>query len=95
VKLSPGAVVAADVKLVEGSILLDQSNAHGRIRPDPKLDRAANLCGALVRRGEGPAIVTATGARTKLDVLRNLSGPLVSRAPAKTVVRGARNLEMA
>src|SRR5580700_8124957 len=65
VKLSLGAVVAADVKLLEGSILLDQSMLTGESGPIEAGRGLQAYAGALVRRGEATAIVTATGARTR------------------------------
>jgi H+-transporting ATPase len=65
VELSLGGVVAADVHLVEGSVLLDQSMLTGESLPleaGPGFDTYA---GALVRRGEATAEVTTTGLRTK------------------------------
>jgi H+-transporting ATPase len=65
VKLSLGGVVPADVHLIGGSILLDQSMLTGESLPieaGPGLDTYA---GALVRRGEATAEVTATGVHTK------------------------------
>jgi magnesium-transporting ATPase (P-type) len=61
VKLSLGGVVAADVKLVEGSILLDQSMLTGESVPIEAGPGLQTYAGALVRRGEATAIVTATG----------------------------------
>jgi H+-transporting ATPase len=65
VKLSLGAVVAADVHLVDGSVLLDQSMLTGESLPTEAGAGADTYAGALVRRGEATAEVTATGARTK------------------------------
>src|SRR6202451_174936 len=65
VKLSLGAVVAADVHLVDGSVLLDQSMLTGESLPTEANAGADTYAGALVRRGEATAEVTATGARTK------------------------------
>src|SRR3984957_10793520 len=65
VKLSLGAVVAADVHLVGGSVLLDQSMLTGESLPTEANAGADTYAGALVRRGEATAEVTATGARTK------------------------------
>ncbi|MCW6511904.1 HAD-IC family P-type ATPase [Lichenifustis flavocetrariae] len=65
VKLSLGGVVAADLKLTSGEILLDQSMLTGESVP---IEGSANLqtyAGALVRRGEAEGVVTATGGRTK------------------------------
>jgi len=65
VKLSVGAVVAADVRLTEGQILLDQSMLTGESIPIEAGPGLETYAGALVRRGEAVAEVTATGARTK------------------------------
>jgi H+-transporting ATPase len=65
VKLSLGAVVAADVRLTEGQILLDQSMLTGESIPIEAGPGFETYAGALVRRGEAVAEVTATGARTK------------------------------
>ena len=65
VKLSLGAVVAADVRLTEGSVLLDQSMLTGKSVPIEAGAGFETYAGALVRRGEAVAEVTATGARTK------------------------------
>ena len=65
VKLSLGAVVAADVRLTEGEILLDQSMLTGESVPIEAGAGFETYAGALVRRGEAVAEVTATGTRTK------------------------------
>ena len=65
VTLSLGAVVAADVQLVEGSVLLDQAMLTGESVPVEAGPGVQTYAGALVRRGEAVAEVTATGARTK------------------------------
>src|ERR1700691_2656505 len=65
VKLSLGAVVAADVRLLEGAVLLDQSMLTGESIPIEGGTGLQTYAGALVRRGEAVAEVTATGTRTK------------------------------
>jgi H+-transporting ATPase len=64
-KLSLGGVVAADVKLCGGEVLLDQSMLTGESVPIEAGAGVQTFAGALVRRGEAVAEVTATGARTK------------------------------
>src|ERR1700678_2475618 len=61
VKLSLGAVVVADVRMAYGSILLDQSMLTGESIPVESGTGAVAYAGALVRRGEAVAEVTATG----------------------------------
>jgi H+-transporting ATPase len=65
VKLSLGAVVAADVHLTGGSVELDQSMLTGESLHIEAGPGANTYAGALVRRGEAAGEVTATGARTK------------------------------
>jgi H+-transporting ATPase len=64
VKLSLGAVVPADLRLVAGSVLLDQSMLTGESVPVEVAPGGSAYAGALVRRGEATGIVTATGARS-------------------------------
>ena len=66
VKLSLGGVVAADVKLVEGSILLDQSMLTGESVPIEAGPGLQTYAGALVRRGEATAM-----RRSRLRLLRH------------------------
>ncbi len=65
VKLSLGAVVPADVRLVEGEVRLDQSLLTGESVPVDAGAGSLSYAGALVQRGEAVAQVTATGARTR------------------------------
>ena len=95
VKLSVGGVVAADVKLVEGSVLLDQSMLTGESVPIEAGPGLQTYAGALVRRGEATAIVTATGANTKFGHTAELVRTAhVESTQQKTVVRVVRNLAM-
>ncbi|WP_232298981.1 HAD-IC family P-type ATPase [Granulicella tundricola] len=65
VKLSLGEVVAADARILDGSVLLDQSMLTGESLPVEAGLGADMFSGALVRRGEATACVTETGDRTK------------------------------
>ena len=95
VKLSLGAVVAADVRLAEGSVLLDQSMLTGESIPIEAGPDFQTYAGALVRRGEAVAEVTATGARTKFGRTAELvlKAHVVS-SQQKAVLRVVRNLAM-
>jgi H+-transporting ATPase len=93
VKLSLGAVVAADVRLAEGSVLLDQSMLTGESIPVEAGPNFQTYAGALVRRGEALAEVTATGTRTKFGRTAELVlGAHVVSSQQKAVLRVVRNL---
>ena len=93
VKLSLGGVVAADVKLSSGSVLLDQSMLTGESVPVEAGDGFEAFAGALVRRGEAVAQVTATGARTKFGRTAELVRIAhVVSSQQKAVLRVVRNL---
>jgi len=95
VKLSLGAVVAADVRLTEGSVLLDQSMLTGESVPTEAGPGFLTYAGALVRRGEAVAEVTATGARTKFGRTAELVRTAhVESTQQKAVLRVVRNLAM-
>jgi H+-transporting ATPase len=93
VKLSLGGVVAADVTLHEGEVLLDQSMLTGESVPIEAGPGVKTFAGALVRRGEAVAEVTATGTRTKFgrtaELVRSAHG--VS-SQQKAVLHVVRNL---
>ncbi|HVB80125.1 MAG TPA: HAD-IC family P-type ATPase [Candidatus Binataceae bacterium] len=93
VKLSLGAVVAADVRLTAGEVLLDQSMLTGESVPIEAGAGVQTFAGALVRRGEAVAEVTATGARTKFGRTAELvrTAHVVS-SQQKAVLRVVRNL---
>jgi H+-transporting ATPase len=65
IKLSLGGVVAADVRLGQGAVLLDQSMLTGESLPVDAEAGYETFAGALVRRGEAVAEVLATGANTR------------------------------
>ena len=93
VKLSLGGVVAADVHLSAGEVLLDQSMLTGESVPIEAGAGVQTYAGALVRRGEAVAEVTATGARTKFGRTAELvrTAHVVS-SQQKAVLRVVRNL---
>ncbi len=93
VKLSLGGVVAADVRLTEGEVLLDQSMLTGESAAVEAGVGKQVYAGALVRRGEASAEVTATGVRTKFGRTAELVGTAhVVSSQQKAVLRVVRNL---
>jgi H+-transporting ATPase len=93
VKLSLGGVVAADMHITGGVILLDQSTLTGESVPIEAGPGVQTYAGALVRRGEAVAEVTATGTRTKfgrtVELVRTAH---VVSTQQKAVLRVVRNL---
>ncbi|MCC6915909.1 HAD-IC family P-type ATPase [Nitrosomonas sp.] len=93
VKLSLGGVAPADLRLTAGEVLLDQSMLTGESVPVETGAGAIIYAGALVRRGEAEALVTATGVNTKFG----RTAELIKMAHAtssqqKTVLHVVRNL---
>jgi H+-transporting ATPase len=93
VQLSLGTVVPADAQILDGSVLLDQSMLTGESLPVEAGADAPAYAGALVRRGEAVARVTATGTRTYFgrtaELLRLAH---VTSAEEKAVLGLVRNL---
>ena len=91
VKLSLGSVVAADVHIATGSVLLDQSMLTGESLPVEAGAGADAYAGAMVRRGEAVGEVTATGERTKFGRTAELvRGAKFESSEQKAIVRVVR-----
>jgi H+-transporting ATPase len=95
VKVSLGGVVPADVRLRTGAVLLDQSTLTGESIPIEAGPGFSTYAGALVRRGEAVAEVTATGVRTNFGRTAELVRTAhVESTQQKTVLRVVRNLAL-
>ena len=93
VKLTLGTVVAADVHLLDGSVLIDQSMLTGESLPIEAGRGADTFAGALVRRGEAVAEVVSTGVRTKFGLTAELvRTAYVVSTQQNAVFRVVRNL---
>ena len=93
VKLSLGGIVPADLRLIGGEVLLDQSMLTGESLPVEAGEGTPAYAGALVRRGEALAEVTATGVNTKFG--RTAQLVQAAHAPSsqqRAVLRVVRNL---
>jgi H+-transporting ATPase len=64
VRVRPGDIIPADVKLLTGALTVDQSALTGESRDAEKAPGAVLSSGSVVRRGEGNGVVMLTGAKT-------------------------------
>src|SRR5664279_1663535 len=92
-KLTLGAIVVADVHVLDGTVLLDQSMLTGESLPVEAGPGAETYAGALVRRGEAIVEVISTGVRTKFGRTAELvRTAYVVSTQQKAVFRVVRNL---
>ncbi len=95
VQLTLAAVVPADARILEGSVLLDQSMLTGESVPVEAGAGKPAYAGALVRRGEATAVVTATGSATYFGRAAELVRVAhVESAEVKAVLGLVRNLSV-
>ena len=95
VQLSLAAVVPADARIVEGAVILDQSMLTGESAPVEAGAGKSAYAGALVRRGEAIAVVTATGSHTYFGRAAELVRVAhVESAEVKAVLGLVRNLSV-
>jgi H+-transporting ATPase len=64
VRIRSGDIVPADLKLLEGTLSVDQSALTGESQDIDKVAGDNLFSGSIIRRGEGNARVMLTGART-------------------------------
>jgi plasma-membrane proton-efflux P-type ATPase len=63
-RVRPGDVVPADVKLLNGALSVDESTLTGESKDADKAPGGVLSSGSIVRRGEGGGVVMLTGAKT-------------------------------
>jgi len=64
VRVRPGDIIPADVKLLTGAVTVDQSALTGESKDVEKLPGKVLSSGSVLRRGEGDGVVMLTGATT-------------------------------
>ena len=64
VRVRPGDIVPADVKLLTGALSIDESALTGESKDADKAPGGVLSSGSVVRRGEGNGVVMLTGAKT-------------------------------
>ena len=64
VRVRPGDIIPADVKLLTGALSVDQSALTGESKDADKACGDVLSAGSVVRRGEGNGVVMLTGAKT-------------------------------
>jgi plasma-membrane proton-efflux P-type ATPase len=63
-RVRPGDIIPADVKLLSGALSVDQSALTGESQDVDKASNDMLSSGSVVRRGEGNGVVILTGAKT-------------------------------
>ncbi len=64
VRVRPGDIIPADVKVLNGALTVDQSALTGESKDADKGPGEVLTSGSVVRRGEGDGVVLLTGAKT-------------------------------
>jgi plasma-membrane proton-efflux P-type ATPase len=64
VRVRPGDIIPADVKLLTGALTVDQSALTGESKDVDRAPGEVLSSGSVVRRGEGNGVVMLTGAKT-------------------------------
>ena len=64
VRIRSGDIIPADIKLLSGTLSIDQSALTGESQNVDKIQGEVVTSGAIVRYGEGNGVVILTGART-------------------------------
>jgi len=95
VRLPLGALVPADARIVSGAVMVDQSMLTGESVPAEVNPGGTVYAGALVRRGQAIAEVTATGARTYFGRTAELVRTAHSKSSEQAAIFAAtRNLAL-
>ena len=81
-----GDLVPADVRLADGSILVDQSALTGESLPVDDGSGATAYAGSVVRRGEASGEILATGSHTYFGRTAELVGLAATKTHLQTII---------
>lgn len=86
VRMRPGDIIPADIKLLSGTLSIDQSALTGESQNIDKVQGEVVTSGAIVRYGEGNGVVILTGARTYFGRTTELVQQAQSKLHIETVI---------
>ena len=86
VHIRVGDLLPADVQLLDGDLLLDQSALTGESLPVEVTAGGAGYTGTTAQHGEATAVVTATGVRTRFGRTAELVRTAKSQSNLETVI---------
>jgi len=86
VRMRPGDIIPADIKLLSGTLSIDQSALTGESQNVDKVQGEVVTSGAIVRYGEGNGVVILTGARTCFGRTTELVQQAQSKLHIETVI---------
>jgi H+-transporting ATPase len=81
-----GDLLPADVKLLDGNLLLDQSALTGESLPVEVTTGGAGYTGTVAQHGEATALITATGAHTRFGRTAELVRSAKSQSNLEAVI---------
>lgn len=86
VRMRPGDIIPADIKLLSETLSIDQSALTGESQNIDKVQGEVVTSGAIVRYGEGNGVVILTGARTYFGRTTELVQQAQSKLHIETVI---------
>ncbi len=86
VRMRPGDIIPADIKLLSGTLSIDQSALTGESQNVDKTQGEVVTSGAIVRYGEGNGVVILTGAKTYFGHTTELVQQAQSKLHIETVI---------
>lgn len=84
--MRPGDIIPADIKLLSGTLSIDQSALTGESQNVDKAQGEVVTSGAIVRYGEGNGVVILTGAKTYFGHTTELVQQAQSKLHIETVI---------